>query len=73
MSISNPEYSSSTLLKPVDLHNSGDGGEHKKGLGVLMLAAIGVVAPAPYMPSKNALMQSMALRLVLKPSMASFR
>ena len=43
MSISNPEYSSSTLLKPVDLHSSGDGGEHKKGLGVLMLAAIGVV------------------------------
>lgn len=43
MSISNPEYSSSTLLKPVDLHNSGDGGEHKRGLGVLMLAAIGVV------------------------------
>lgn len=43
MSISNPEYSSSTLLKPVDLHESGDGGEHKRGLGVLMLAAIGVV------------------------------
>jgi len=43
MSISNPEYSTSTLLKPVDLHSSGDGGEHKKGLGVLMLAAIGVV------------------------------
>ena len=43
MSISNPEYSSSTLLKPVDLHSSGDGGEHKKGLGILMLAAIGVV------------------------------
>ena len=41
MSISNPEFSSSTLLKPVQVH--GSGGEHKKSLGVMMLAAIGVV------------------------------
>ena len=41
MSISNPEFSSSTLLNPVEVH--GTGGEHKKGLGVMMLAAIGVV------------------------------
>jgi KUP system potassium uptake protein len=41
MSISNPEFSSSTLLNPVEVH--GPGGEHKKGLGVMMLAAIGVV------------------------------
>jgi KUP system potassium uptake protein len=41
MSISNPEFSSSTLLNPVEVH--GSGGEHKKGLGVMMLAAIGVV------------------------------
>jgi KUP system potassium uptake protein len=41
MSISNPEFSSSTLLKPVQVR--GPGGEHKKSLGVMMLAAIGVV------------------------------
>jgi len=41
MSISNPEFSSSTLLNPVEVH--GTGGEHKKSLGVMMLAAIGVV------------------------------
>lgn len=41
MSISNPKFSSSTLLNPVEVH--GTGGEHKKGLGVMMLAAIGVV------------------------------
>lgn len=41
MSISNPEFSSSTHLNPVEVH--GTGGEHKKGLGVMMLAAIGVV------------------------------
>lgn len=41
MSISNPEFSSSTLLNPVEVH--GSGGEHKKSLGVMMLAAIGVV------------------------------
>jgi len=41
MSISNPEFSSSTLLNPVEV--SGPGGEHKKSLGVMMLAAIGVV------------------------------
>jgi KUP system potassium uptake protein len=41
MSISNPEFSSSDLLKPVDLHGDHDG--HKKGLGTMMLAAIGVV------------------------------
>ncbi len=41
MSISNPEFSSSTLLNPVDVH--GPEGEHKKSLGIMMLAAIGVV------------------------------
>lgn len=41
MSISNPEFSSSTLLKPVQVR--GPDGEHKKSLGVMMLAAIGVV------------------------------
>jgi len=41
MSISNPEFSSSDLLKPVDLHDDHD--SHKKGLGTMMLAAIGVV------------------------------
>jgi len=41
MSISNPEFSSSTLLNPVQV--SGPDGEHKKSLGVMMLAAIGVV------------------------------
>ena len=41
MSISNPEFSNSTLLKPVDLHDDHD--SHKKGLGTMMLAAIGVV------------------------------
>ena len=41
MSISNPEFSSSTLLNPVQV--SGPGGEHKKSLAVMMLAAIGVV------------------------------
>lgn len=41
MSISNPEFSSSTLLKPVQVH--GSGGDHKKNLAVTMLAAIGVV------------------------------
>jgi KUP system potassium uptake protein len=41
MSISNPEFSSSTLLNPVEVH--GPEGEHKKSLGVMMLAAIGVV------------------------------
>jgi KUP system potassium uptake protein len=41
MSISNPEFSSSTLLNPVEVH--GPQGEHKKSLGVMMLAAIGVV------------------------------
>lgn len=41
MSISNPEFSSSDLLKPVDLH--GDHDSHKKGLATMMLAAIGVV------------------------------
>ncbi|QWD99844.1 potassium transporter Kup [Polynucleobacter sp. JS-Mosq-20-D10] len=41
MSISNPEFSSSDLLKPVDLH--GDHDNHKKGLATMMLAAIGVV------------------------------
>ncbi|WP_397390317.1 potassium transporter Kup [Polynucleobacter sp.] len=41
MSISNPEFSSSTLLNPVEVQ--GSGGEHKKSLGVMMLAAIGVV------------------------------
>ena len=41
MSISNPEFSSSTLLNPVDVH--GPEGGHKKSLGVMMLAAIGVV------------------------------
>lgn len=41
MSISNPEFSSSTLLNPVDVH--GPEGDHKKSLGIMMLAAIGVV------------------------------
>ena len=41
MSISNPEFSNSTLLKPVDLHDDHNG--HKKGLATTMLAAIGVV------------------------------
>lgn len=41
MSISNPEFSSSTLLNPVEVH--GPEGEHKKSLGVMMIAAIGVV------------------------------
>jgi len=41
MSISNPEFSNSPLLKPVDLHD--DQGGHKKGLATMMLAAIGVV------------------------------
>ena len=41
MSISNPEFSSATLLNPVEVH--GPEGEHKKSLGVMMLAAIGVV------------------------------
>ena len=42
MSISNPEFSSSTLLNPVNLHEDPNG--HKKGsLGAVMLAAIGVV------------------------------
>jgi KUP system potassium uptake protein len=41
MSISNPEFSNSTLLKPVDLQE--DLGSHKKGLATMMLAAIGVV------------------------------
>ena len=41
MSISNPEFSNSTLLKPVDLHEDHNG--HKKGLATTMLAAIGVV------------------------------
>lgn len=41
MSISNPEFSSSTLLNPVEVH--GPEGEHKKSLGLMMLAAIGVV------------------------------
>jgi KUP system potassium uptake protein len=41
MSISNPEFSSSTLLNPVKV--SGPEGEHKKSLGFMMLAAIGVV------------------------------
>jgi KUP system potassium uptake protein len=41
MSISNPEFSNSTLLKPVDLHDDHD--SHKKGLATMMLAAIGVV------------------------------
>ena len=41
MSISNPEFSNSTLLKPVDLHDDHNG--HKKGLAAMMLAAIGVV------------------------------
>jgi KUP system potassium uptake protein len=41
MSISNPEFSSSTLLNPVEVH--GPEGEQKKSLGVMMLAAIGVV------------------------------
>lgn len=43
MSISNPEYSSSTLLEPVELHGSEHGTGPKKSLGVMMLAAIGVV------------------------------
>ena len=41
MSISNPEFSSSSILNPVEV--SGPEGEHKKSLGVMMLAAIGVV------------------------------
>ncbi len=41
MSISNPEFSSSTILNPVEVH--GPEGEHKKSFGVMMLAAIGVV------------------------------
>ena len=41
MSISNPEFSNSTLLKPVDLHDDHNG--HKKSLATMMLAAIGVV------------------------------
>ena len=41
MSISNPEFSNSTLLKPVELHD--DHNDHKKGLAAMMLAAIGVV------------------------------
>jgi len=41
MSISNPEFSNSTLLKPVELHD--DHNDHKKGLGAMMIAAIGVV------------------------------
>jgi KUP system potassium uptake protein len=41
MSISNPEFSNSTLLKPVELHD--DHHDHKKGLAATMLAAIGVV------------------------------
>ena len=41
MSISNPEFSNSTMLKPVDLHDDRNG--HKKGLAAMMLAAIGVV------------------------------
>ena len=42
MSISNPEFSSSTLLNPVNLQEDPD--SHKKGsLAAVMLAAIGVV------------------------------
>ena len=41
MSISNPEFSSSDFLKPVDLCD--DHGSPKKGLPTMMLAAIGVV------------------------------
>jgi KUP system potassium uptake protein len=41
MTVSKPEFSESTLLRPVEVH--GTGGEQKKGLGVMMLAAIGVV------------------------------
>ena len=41
MSISNPEFSSSDLLKPVELRDDHD--SHKKGLATMMLAAIGVV------------------------------
>jgi len=41
MSISNPEFSSSRLLNPVEV--SGPDGDHKKSFGVMMLAAIGVV------------------------------
>jgi KUP system potassium uptake protein len=41
MSISNPEFSNSSLLKPVEIHGTD---EHpKKSLPLIMLAAIGVV------------------------------
>jgi KUP system potassium uptake protein len=41
MTISKPEFSSSSLLKPVEIHSSGE--HHKKSLPLVMLAAIGVV------------------------------
>ena len=41
MSISNPEFSNSSLLKPVEIHGTD---EHpRKSLPLIMLAAIGVV------------------------------
>ncbi|NCY05491.1 MAG: potassium transporter Kup, partial [Burkholderiaceae bacterium] len=41
MSISNPEFSNSSLLKPVEIH--GTDAHPKKSLPLIMLAAIGVV------------------------------
>ena len=41
MTISNPEFSNSSLLKPVDIH--GPDHHTKKSLPAVMLAAIGVV------------------------------
>ena len=41
MTISNPEFSSSSVLKPVDIH--GTDHHTKKSLPAVMLAAIGVV------------------------------
>jgi len=64
MSISNPEFSNSTLLKPVELHD--DHNDHKKGLAAMMLAAIGVVfgdiGTSPCTRSKNVLIHTTALR-----------
>lgn len=41
MSLSNPEYSRSTLLRPIDISSPAHG--HKAGTAALMLMAIGVV------------------------------
>ena len=41
MTISKPEYSNSSLLEPVEIHNAGE--HQKKSLPVMMLAALGIV------------------------------